>query len=207
MRRPSPPGPGADGGRIAAIGGVIGPAVFVAAWSILGARTAGYSPTDDAISRLAASGASTQAAMTAGFVVFGTGLPLFGSALRVTLPGPAWALATATGLATLGVAAAPLDTAAGDALHGVFAALGYATLAAVPLAAAGPLAAQGRRRWARWSVVTGVASAACLAATVLGPRHGLFQRAGLTIADVWVVASAVDMLLRSDAEGPGTRPE
>ncbi len=207
MRWPSPPGAGAHGGRIAAIGGVIGPAVFVAAWSILGARTAGYSPDDDAISRLAATGASTQAAMTAGFVVYGTGLSLFGSALRTTLPGPAWALAAATGLATLGVAATPLDTAAGDALHGVFAALGYATLAAVPLAAAGPLAAQGRRRWARWSVVTGVASAACLAATVLGPRHGLFQRAGLTIADSWVIAAAVDMLLRSGAEGSGTSPE
>lgn len=176
------------------MGGVIGPAMFVAAWSILGARTAGYAPADDAISRLAASGASTQTAMTAGFVVFGVGLPLYGSALRRTLPGPAWVLATATGLATLGVAATPLGSPAGDALHGTFAALGYATLAAVPLAAAGPLAAMGRRRWAQWSVLAGLASAACLAATVLGPRHGLFQRAGLTIADAWVVVSAVDMV-------------
>jgi len=179
---------------MAAVGGVVGPAAFVAAWSILGARTPGYSSADDAISRLAADGASTQAAMTAGFVVFGAGLPLFASALRRTLPGPAWALATATGLATLGVAATPLGTSAGDALHATFAALGYATLAAVPLAAARPLGAQGRHRWAQWSVAAGVASAACLAATVVGPRHGLFQRAGLTIADAWVVTSAIGML-------------
>lgn len=184
----------AGAGSLAALGGVIGPAVFVAAWAVLGARTPGYSATEDAISRLAAGGASTQAAMTAGFVVFGTGLPLFGSSLRRALPGPAWVLATATGIATLGVAATPLGSSGGDALHGAFAGVGYATLAAVPLAAAGPLAACGRRRWAQWSVVAGVASAACLAATVLGPRHGLFQRAGLTIADVWVVAAAIDML-------------
>jgi hypothetical protein len=178
---------------------VIGPAVFVAAWSVLGARTAGYSPTEDAISRLAADGASTQAAMTAGFVVFGTGLPLYGAALRRNLPGPAWVLATATGVATLGVAATPLGSSGGDALHGAFAGLGYATLAAVPLAAARPLAARGRRRWAQWSVAAGVAAAACLAATLAGPRHGLFQRAGLTIADVWVVASAIDVLRGHDA--------
>lgn len=193
MLRPSPPVLDAGPGRAAALGGVIGPAAFVAAWAILGARAPGYSPTEDAISRLAASGASTQAAMTTGFVVFGVGLPLFGSALRRALPGPAWVLATATGIATLGVAATPLGSPAGDTLHGVFAGLGYATLAAVPLAAARPLAARGRRRWAQWSVATSVASAAFLAATVLGSRHGLFQRAGLTVADVWIVATAVEL--------------
>lgn len=191
--RPSPPALAAPPNR-AALGGVIGPVAFVAAWSILGARTSGYSPTEDAISKLAASGAPTQAAMTAGFVVFGTGLPFFASALRRSLPGPAWALAAATGAATLGVAATPLGSGAPDSLHGAFAAVGYATLAAVPLLAARPLAARGRRRWAMWSVVAGATSAAFLAATVLGPRHGLFQRAGLTVTDVWVVAFAVDML-------------
>lgn len=179
------------------MGGVIGPVAFVAAWSILGARTSGYSPTEDAISRLAASGAPTRAAMTAGFVVFGTGLPLFASALRRSLPGPAWALAAATGAATLAVAATPLGSPTRDTMHGAFAAIGYVTLAGVPLLAARPLAARGRRRWAVWSVVAGATSAACLAATVLGPRHGLFQRAGLTVTDLWVVAYALDMLRQS----------
>lgn len=180
--------------RAAAFGGVVGPVAFVAAWSVLGARTANYSATRDAISRLAATGAPTHAAMTAGFVAFGTGVPLFGAALRSNLRGPAWALATATGVATLGVAATPLGSPTRDTVHGALAALGYATLAAVPLAAAGPLATGGRRGWARFSLVAGLTSAACLAATTLGRRHGLFQRAGLTAADIWVVAYAVEML-------------
>ncbi|HEX2700451.1 MAG TPA: DUF998 domain-containing protein [Acidimicrobiales bacterium] len=180
--------------QLPAIGGVVGPAAFVAAWSILGARTAGYSPTDDAISRLAATGAPTHAAMTAGLVAFGTGLPAFGLALRRTMAGPAWALATATGIAALGVAATPLGSPGRDGVHGAFAAVGYATLAGLPLAAVRPLAAQGRTGWARWSTLAGAASAASLAATLLGPRHGLFQRVGLTIGDAWVVATALGIL-------------
>jgi len=180
--------------RVAAFGGIIGPVSFVSAWSILGARAPDYSATRDAISRLAATGTPTATAMTAGLVAFGTGVPLFGAALRSCLKGPAWIFATATGIATLGVAATPLQARTSDTLHGVFAGLGYATLAAVPLAAAGPLAAGGRRRWALASVVAGVTSAGCLMATTLGRRHGLFQRAGLTAADVWLVAFALDTL-------------
>lgn len=179
---------------VGALGGVVGPIAFVAAWWILGARTPDYSATRDAISRLAATGAPTQAAMTAGFVTFGVGLPLFGLALRAALRGPAWVLAAATGAATLGVAATPLGSPAGGSVHGAFAALGYASLAGVPLAAAGPLAREGRRGWARFSVLAGVTSAACLLATTVGPRHGLFQRAGLTAGDVWVLAFAVELL-------------
>lgn len=182
--------------RVAALGGIVGPVAFVGAWSVLGAGAAEYSATRDAISRLAANGAPTQAAMTAGLVAFGTGVPLFGAAVRSRLPGPAWALAIATGAATLGVAATPLGSPAGDTAHGALAAVGYATLAALPLAAAGPLAAEGRRAWARFSVLAGVTSAACLLASTLGRRHGLFQRAGLTAADVWVVAYAVELILR-----------
>lgn len=186
--RPSP------AGRAAALGGVVGPAAFVAAWSVLGARTDGYSPTSDAISNLAAAGAPTQAAMTAGFLAFGAGMPLFGAALRATLRGPAWAFATATGVATLGVAATPLGSPGRDTVHGAFAALGYVTLAAVPLAAVVPLAAEGRRAWAYLSLAAGTASAVCLAASAAGARHGLFQRLGLTVVDVWVVLRAVEIL-------------
>lgn len=192
--QPLPAGGSAARRRVAALGGVVGPAAFVAAWSILGARTATYSPTEDAISRLAASGAPTQAAMTAGFVVFGVGMPLFGAALRTRLRGPAWVFATATGVATLGVAAAPLGSPGRDTVHGAFAALGYATLVALPLAAARPLAEEGRRAWAVSSMAAGAASAACLVATTLGPRHGLFQRLGLTMVDVWAALFAVGML-------------
>ncbi|MBA3652821.1 MAG: DUF998 domain-containing protein [Actinobacteria bacterium] len=163
---------------------------------MLGARTAHYSPANDAISRLAAVHAPTRAAMTAGFVAFGVGVPLYGLALRSTLPGRAWMLATATGLATLGVGAFPLDWARGDAPHAVAATLGYVTLAATPLVAARTLGRQGRRGWARVSRVAGVTSAVSLAATVIGPYHGAFQRVGLTVGDAWIVASALGIVAR-----------
>ena len=117
-----------------ALTGVAGPLAFISAWT-LGAVGTGmdYSSIDDAISRLAAMGADTRWLMTAGFVVFGISLPVFGGALRRTLTGGAWLAAVLTGLATLGVAATPLDrSAAVDTLHGIFATAGYVSLVAVP---------------------------------------------------------------------------
>ena len=173
------------------MGGLVGPTAFVTAWAVGGTRIDGYSPVNDAISRLAAVHAPTQALMTGGFVVFGVGVPLYGLALRRALPGPAWAAAVTTGLATIGVAAAPLDVSSRvDLVHGAFASVGYASLAVLPLLAAGPLEQAGRRRWATASRVAGIASGVALVATLAGSRHGLFQRLGLTIGDAWIVASA-----------------
>ncbi len=197
---------GASRRRLLAIGGVVGPIALVTAWSTLGARVSGYSPTQDAISRLAASGANTRPAMTAGFVAFGIGVPLYGLALRESLPGHAGTAAIVTGLATLGVAAFPLGTPTQDTLHGAWATLGYVSLAAVPLLAAGPLSRQGRRGWARWSLAAGAASALCLAATLLGRDHGAFQRLGLTIVDVWIVCSAIDILRSRDMPATSSMP-
>ena len=180
--------------RVFAVGGVVGPAAFVIAWAALGARKAGYNPIQDHISRLAAQGVPERAAMTAGFATFGVGLPIYAVALRDALGGKAWLAATATGVATLGVAAFPLDGPAGDSAHAIAAGAGYATLAALPLLAAGPLARAGQRGWARFSWVTGAASGACLLGTMVGQATGLMQRLGLTIGDVWVVASAIALL-------------
>ncbi len=135
--------------------------------------------------------------MTTGFVVFAVGVPISALALRDEIPGRAWILATATGLATLGVAAFPLGSPASDRVHGAFATLGYATLAAIPLVAARPMNAQGRTGWARFSVASGVISGVSLLATVLGPWHGLFQRIGLSAADVWLIATSVDILRKN----------
>ena len=175
----------------------MGPIAFVAAWAVLGRRAPDYSPVDDAISRLAASGAEDRIAMTAGMVAFGVGVPMYGLALRAALRGPAWAFATTSGLATLGVAAFPLGSPARDATHGVFAGLAYASLAATPLAAAAPLARAGESHWARWSVAVGVVSAVSLAATVLGPASGLLQRVGLTVTDGWIVATSIGIIRRN----------
>jgi len=141
--------------------------------------------------------------MTAGFVAFGVGVSLLAIELRSTLRGPAWTAALATALATLGVAAFPLGSPTRDAVHGVFASIGYITLAALPLLAARALARDGRNGWARASVAVAAVSAACLAATTLGPLHGLFQRAGLSVADAWIVATALS-LRRTDSRIPAT---
>lgn len=179
--------------RTAALGGVIGPAGFIGAWAVGAAITsAPYSSIDDAISRLAAVGSDARWLMTAGFVTFGVSLPVYAWALRSTVPGRAWITATATGLATLAVAATPLDRSdTVDRLHAVFAGIGYLTLAATPLLAARPLLAMGHRRLARTGIAAGVTSALALAATTSGLPTGLFQRVGLTVSDAWIIATAV----------------
>jgi len=146
---------------------------------------------DDTISRLAAVGTPDRGLMTAGFLGFGVGVPIYSLALQASVPGPAWKAALGTGLATLAVAAAPLDASVStDRLHNAFAALGYATLVATPLLAARQLAAAGHpRAWAA-SMATGVASGTCLAASLFVSRPGLLQRLGLTVGDAWLAASA-----------------
>jgi hypothetical protein len=182
--------------RLLALGGVVGPAGFVAAWAVAGVRLKGYSPKEDPISRLAASGASTRPLMTAGFIVFGTGVTLFAAPLSRWVPSRSSLTAAATGLATLGVAATPLDAGV-DVLHGVFATAGYTTLAATPLLAARPLARSGRRGWCQFSLGAGVVSVAALAASVVVPgATGLSQRIGLTTTDLWLAATGIDMLRR-----------
>ncbi len=185
--------------RTASLGGVIGPAGFIGAWVIGAAVTsAPYSSIDDAISRLAAVGADTRWLMTAGFVTFGLSLPVYGWALRSAVPGHAWITATATGVATLAVAVAPLDhSETVDRLHGIFAGIGYLTLAATPLLAASPLLALGYRRLARFGVAAGLTSAVALALTTTGLPTGLFQRVGLTVSDAWIVGTA--LTIRRDA--------
>jgi hypothetical protein len=164
---------------------------FVTAWATLGAGAAGYDPTRDAISRLAAYGAPTRVGMTAGLVALGAGMGLYGLALR---PRPVWILPVVNGGITLAVAAFALG-GNDDTAHGVFAGLGYVTLASIP-------ALVGRRPA---SVAIGVASGLCLLLTTVADRDGLFQRAGLTIAHAWVAVNALG-LLRSPTPSSTTRP-
>lgn len=171
----------------------MGPAAFVGAWALAGAVTdRAYSPIDDTISRLAAIGADTRPLMTAGFIVFGTAVTAFAIALREVVDGPAWITAAGTGIATLAVAAAPLEHSSFvDGLHALFAGAGYLTLAATPLLAARPLLGRGHRRLGLGAVIAGCVSAAMLVATVAGPATGLFQRLGLTCTDLWLAATGI----------------
>jgi hypothetical membrane protein len=188
--------------RVLAAAGIFGPSFFIADWAVLGARAKNYSPVHDAISELARMHAPTRPAMTAGFLVFGVALPTYAVALRDALPGRAWQFAAANGIATLGVATFALGTPTSGDIHGAFAALAYASLAAVPITAS--LALRDRRpSWlARASIVTGIACGAALLASVVGPAHvhGLLQRVGLTIGDLWLIASAAAMLQSADPD-------
>ncbi len=134
--------------------------------------------------------------MTAGLVALGVGMGLYGVAMR---PDPLWVLPVANGLTGLAVAALPLGGGV-DTAHGVAAAVGYLTLAAIPIAGA-----RRAGRWARASVAVGALSGLCLFASVLLDRDGLLQRAGLTVAHAWVVVSAL-RLLRSPTSSSRTPP-
>lgn len=161
------------------IAGVVGPSAFVAAWAVAGARRGGYSPVNDAISRLAEAGSSSRPVMTAGFVTFGVAVPAYAIGARRALGPAATAALVVAGLATIGVAATPLGPGP-DTAHGVFAGVGYVAMASAPVLA-------DRRR----GVLVSAVSAAALLATTLGPAHGLFQRLGLGVIDAWIVVTAL----------------
>jgi hypothetical protein len=129
--------------------------------------------------------------MTAGFVVFGVAVIAYAFALREALAGWSWLTMLLTGAATLGAAAFPLG--ASDGVHGAFAVAGYAMLAATPLLAV-PAFRPDRPGWAGFSVAAGTVAAFCLVATAFGAAHGLLQRLGLTAGDVWIVATAIELL-------------
>ncbi len=172
--------------------------MFLLGWIISALRTDGYSVVEDAISRLAAVGAPTRWLMSAGFVGFTIGVGVFAFGLRGVLNGPAWVAALIASIATLGVALFPLDYSNGvDLLHGAAAFTGYIALSALPLFAAPELARRGHLRAARVSRICGTISAMALAATLLGPAHGLFQRIGVTVGDTWIVATALWLLAQS----------
>lgn len=170
--------------RLAALGGIVGPAVFITAWSVLGARTKHYSPVRDHISRLAAVGASTRPEMTAAFVTFAAGLALYAVAARDELSPRVGALAAVNAVSTLGVAAFPLEGFGGSMGHATAASIGYVTLAAMPCFS-------GRREGRALTVAIAVP---LLLSALGGSRTGLLQRTGLTIGDVWIVTTAWRML-------------
>ncbi len=180
------------------MGAACGPIAFATAWAVLGAGAGGYDPTRDAISRLAELGAPTRPAMTAGLLALAAGMGLYGLARR---PDPVWAVAVANGLTALAVAGLPLGGRV-DTAHGVAAALGYITLAAIPVVSARRLPPAQ----ARAAVAAGAVCALCLVASALVERSGLFQRLGLAVAQGWVVVSAVG-LLRSPTSSSTTPPD
>lgn len=178
--------------RTARVAGVAAPAAFVAAWVAGGARAgAAYSPIDDPISELAAAGASTRPLMTAGFLGFSAGMVVFATELRRRFPGGVWLAALVDVAGTVGVAATPLRAGV-DGLHGIFAGTAYVGHVGVPLLAARSLWRRGGRPAAVASAITAAAAAAALLASATAPSaHGLYQRTGLTLVDIWFVVAAL----------------
>lgn len=172
-------------------GGSVGPVAFVGAWAIGGWVTSrDYSPVEDTISQLAAIGAPTRPLMTAGMLTFGAALPAYAMALRRAIPGRAWVAAAATGVATIAVAATPLDhSELVDRLHLVAAGIGYITLAAVPVLARRSLIDAGHERLANVGSALAAVSAMALPTSLVVSQTGLFQRIGLTAGDLFLVAS------------------
>lgn len=187
----------------AAVGGVIGPAAFIGAWIVGSATKSGYSAVDDAISRLAAVDAGTKPLMTAGFLAFGIGVPIYATALRRVVGLSASVAAATTGLATIGLAALPLGrSAAVDTWHGAVAGAAYLTLAGTPLLARRSLRERGHRRLAALSGLVAVVTATSLALSLTALPTGLFQRIGLTAGDLWIMGSAAAILLARQGQLP-----
>lgn len=183
--------------------GVAAPVAFVAAWVTGGLLTDAYDPLQDAISQLAAEGASTRPLMTGGMVAFGVLVPVWARTLGDRLGSPALRrVVTTAGIATLGVAVLPLTEQGGttqDALHAVAAGVSYVAMAATPVVAAPLLRRRGRSRAAMASVAVGVVSAAALVGSLLvgddsSVGSGGLQRLGLTVVDAWHVAAAAAVL-------------
>ena len=176
----------------AALGLVVGPAAFIGGWLVGGARTPGYSPIDDAISRIAAIGAPNRELMTTAFVAYGASVIVGSTALRSSPLQRTWALAAVNGAATVAVAALPLEhSTAMDTWHGVAAGVGYVSIAALQLSSVGPLRSTGHERAAALALAGGVVTGAALVATTVSEANGFWQRLGLTVGDVWLVATGI----------------
>ncbi len=177
---------------------MVGPVAFVAAWSV-GAfvNDRNLSAVDDAISQLAHVDSNTRWLMTAGFLVFGVAVGSFAFEARDAL-GTAGAIAlAATAVSTIAVAALPLGVSQRiDALHGLAAGIGYVTLAAAPVAAARPLCRRGERALAAGGVAASAVAAVSLALSLGAEANGGLQRLGLTVVDIWIVATATRLATR-----------
>lgn len=175
-----------------ALGLVAGPAAFIGGWVVGGGRMPGYSPVNDAISRIAAVGAPERNLMTTAFVAYGASVIVGSTALRSSPLHRVWPLAVVNGAATIAVAALPLEhSSAMDTWHGVAAGTGYVSIAALQLASVKPLRETGHDRAAALALAGGVITGAALVATTVSDANGLFQRLGLTVGDLWLIAAGL----------------
>jgi hypothetical protein len=185
--------------RLAALCGIVGPALFTVAWVVSSLRQTGHGAAEVQLSGLAAEDARDPQIMMAGFVALGACSVAFGAALgRVTAPrsaGP-W-LVMAAGAATVAAGVFRRDHLllvgpgfAGESwhnqVHDVASGVAYGAMLAAPLVLGWRF--RGNPDWAAVSrpvQVLALGSAVALAvfaSRVIEPWNGVVQRIAVTLA-------------------------
>ena len=204
--------------RARALGGILGPAAFTAAWIVSTARQQGYSIRDEHISGLAAPDARNPGVMMAGFFALGAGTIAAGSALEDALGGwerAGWGprLIQASGLAALAAGVLRRDRMLlkppegaehqqswkNDG-HDLAAGVVYVCLVAAPIALAvrwqdDPLWRHLARPALAGAAVT-LASLALFASRVSEPGNGIVQRVMVTLPAAGLASLSVELLRR-----------
>lgn len=188
--------------RVRCAGLIAGPAAFIGAWVVAGARTEGYSPVRDHISDLAAVGAPTRPLMNLGFTAFAVAIGLAASPMRRRVGTPGAVVLGANAVVSIAIMLAPLGRSTqGDQIHGVAAGLGYLVLAATAPAAAPALAKRSRPMALTASAVGAMSLASLAGSLVMKDRSGLWQRVGITTTDAWLITMGLLAVTRSGRTG------
>jgi hypothetical protein len=145
--------------------------------------------------------------MSAGFLAYAVGVGACAGPLGRAFGDKVGIAASANAIASVAVAATPLDSRLGGLPHAIAAGATYASLAAIPaLAARSPRLRS--RRLAAASVAVAALSAASLALSATdADRTGLWQRTGLTLGHVWLAISALAVGRAATAHVHRRRPE
>jgi Protein of unknown function (DUF998) len=220
--------------RAGAAAGVIGPAVFTAAWVISSLSQTGHPAADLQISGLAAPDARDPWIMIAGFLVLGGCSVAFGDALHGALGGrqPAAAAPGRAGPGPRLIQGAGILTIAAGLLrrdhllltsgsvswhnhaHDVISLLIYVDLVVAQMLLAARFGRDPRepdpdwRRWRPWLLASGLATGAVLAAFAAdtsAAAAGVLQRVGVSIPLAAVAAIAVRLLGSPARSGPTAR--
>ncbi len=203
--------------RLRALGGILGPVAFTAAWALSSARQEGYSIFDEHISGLAAPDARDPWVMVAGFLTLGAGTIAAGSALEDALGGwqPAgWGprLVQASGVAALAAGLLRRDRMLLGLPEGVerqswknyghdlAAGVVYICLVAAPLAVAARV--HDDPVWQHLVVPSCLASAATFATLAvfaserIAHLNGIVQRVMVSLPALGLSALSLDLLRR-----------
>jgi hypothetical protein len=207
--------------RVGAAAGVIGPAVFTAAWVISSLSQTGHPAADLQISGLAAPDARDPWIMIAGFLVLGGCSVAFGDALQGALGGrqPAAAAPGRAGPGPRLIQGAGILTIAAGLLrrdhllltsgsvswhnhaHDVISTVIYVDLVLAQL-----MLAARWGRWRPWLLASAAATAAALiafGANTSGPDAGILQRVAVSIPLAAITAIAVRLLKSPATQTPG----